>query len=110
MIRINEGLSKQTYRGQTYYEANVKTKDDLIREIDRVKNDLKSYQGDDITVTSDDGIDFDIFWHEPSLNVNWYPIVQITSNHKTVFHNEGTENPDYWYKVVSDGLNKVRSL
>lgn len=110
MIVINESLSKQSYRGETYYEANVKTKDDVVRELDKVKNNLDDYQGNDIYIKSADGVSCDIFWHEPSLNVNWYPIVQIKYNHKTVFHQEGTENPNYWYKVVSDGISKIKSL
>lgn len=37
-----------------------------------------------------------IFWHEPSMNVGWYPICQIDYGEKTVFHREGYESSDAW--------------
>ena len=74
---------------------------------------LKSFKpkaSEDIDITTSDGIEFSLFWHEPSLNVSWYPIIQIDYKGKTVFNREGTENPDYWTKVVKEAIDKLNKI
>lgn len=48
----------------------------------------------DYTAHLDDGrvVMVSIFWHSPSINLGWYPIVQIDVDNKTVYHNEGYES------------------
>ena len=50
-----------------------------------------------------------VFWHAPSTNLRWYPICQIDSGHTTIFHSEGSENPEHFEDVLVEAwsfLNK----
>lgn len=44
------------------------------------------------------------------LNCSPFPVVQIDCKDKTIFHREGSENPNYYYKVIEDGYNKLKSF
>ena len=63
--------------------------------------------GKDVTRSSKRwGLTLYVFWHSPSFNTGWYPLVQVdddSDNDKTVFWSEGSENPadfkDVWEKV-----------
>ena len=56
----------------------------------------------DIRIKEDDmDVDISVFWHAPSINLDWYPICQIDMNGKTIFHHEGAENPDAWGDYLS---------
>lgn len=37
-----------------------------------------------------------IWWHRPSLNQSWYPLVQVDYGRKTMYGREGPENPEAW--------------
>ena len=57
--------------------------------------------------TKDDDLDIYIFWHNPSINVGWYPIAQIDHGGKTIFHREGSEAPDNWYRLLDAITGKL---
>ena len=66
--------------------------------------------GKEYYVETTDGYDVSLFWHEPSLNLGWYPILQIDMidmDDKTVFWGEGTENPGYWYDLAVRAIEKL---
>lgn len=63
--------------------------------------------GKEYYVKAADGYDVSLFWHEPSLNLGWYPILQVDTDEKTVFWGEGTENPDYWYDLAVRAIEKL---
>lgn len=48
---------------------------------------------EEIDATTEDGYGYQLWWSSPRVNLSSYPIVQIDFNHKTVFHEEGPENP-----------------
>ena len=83
-------------------------RDQLISVLEDYKYDLPI--GDDMFLETTDGISFNLFWHSPSINLNWYPIVEIHYNGEEVFWREGTENPDYWYTLVDTAIDKIRGL
>lgn len=85
------------------------TIEELISYLDDIKYDLKP--DDDITLATDDLYVY-IFWHSPSLNLNYYPIVQINLlgddlDDRTIFHREGTENPGTWYQVIDQAIARI---
>lgn len=49
-----------------------------------------------------DGMQISVFffWHSPSLNLSWYPIVQVDVDDVTKFHHEGAENHLMWQNLV----------
>lgn len=59
------------------------------------------------SVETTDNYCVNLFWHEPSLNLNWYPILQIENDGREVFWGEGTENPDCWYKLAINAIEKL---
>ena len=80
--------------------------DDIIEYLDAVKYDLTP--GDEITLTTpEDDFSFNLWWHSPSLNLGWYPIVQVDDSDDVIFWGEGTENPDNWYRVVDEAIDKI---
>lgn len=52
-------------------------------------------------------IHFTVFWSAPRLNLNWYPICQIDLDNKTIFHGEGTENPDKWNELLKQAADAL---
>lgn len=84
------------------------TKDQIISELQYIKYNLN--EDGDIDLYTDDGLDVYIFWHSPSYNLTWYPIVQIDYNGKTIFHREGSENSNYYYKVIDEAIQKIKTL
>ena len=93
-----------------YIKASEETRynmtlSELISFLDDIKYDIKP-NDDYMLATGDDALIVDIFWAAPSLNVSWYPIVQIDHNNKTIFNREGTENPGNWYKVIDEAINR----
>jgi len=80
--------------------------EDIIEYLDAVKYDLTP--GDDITLTTpEDDFSFNLWWSSPSLNLNWYPIVQVDDSDDVIFWREGTENPDNWYRVIDQAIDKI---
>lgn len=81
-------------------------KGDILNKIGRI--DIEA--GKDIDVDADD-LHISVFWHSPSINLNWYPIVQIDYNDKILIHREGPENPWVWkdfvYDCIRDAEDKV---
>ena len=77
--------------------------------LDRQLRALNLCPGVDVNLTfhggakdySDD-IDVSIFWHSPSVNLGWYPIGQIDFGCRTIFHREGTENPEHWKDLLTE--------
>lgn len=66
--------------------------------------------GKECYLETTDGYDVSLFWHEPSHNLGWYPILQIDMidmDDKTVFWGEGTENPGYWYDLAVRAIEKL---
>lgn len=49
-----------------------------------------------------------VFWHDPSVNLNWYPIVQIDTGHTTVFHCEGSEDPEHYEDVLTEAWSFLK--
>lgn len=47
-----------------------------------------------------------VFWHEPSRNLDWYPVCQIDAEHTTIFHGEGAENPEAWPTLLKDASDR----
>lgn len=67
--------------------------------------------GEDLDFTLADGTEVSFFWHEPSINLNWYPIAQIDApNGKEIFWKEGTENPQYWNNLVEQVCCRLKEL
>lgn len=60
----------------------------------------------DVTTQNDDSY-LCVFWHEPSLNLTWYPIVEVVINGKTILHREGPENPNGWNQFLRDAAEKI---
>ena len=55
------------------------------------------------------GVSVSIFWHSPSLNLGWYPIVQIEDKNGIILHREGPENPKEWQSFagyICDFINE----
>ena len=69
--------------------------------------DISLEAGKDISFSTPDfRSTIDIFWHEPSINVNYYPIVQIEMVNENGYkigeiHEEGGENPYSWDDFMS---------
>lgn len=63
--------------------------------------------GKEYYVETTDRYDVSLFWSEPSLNLGWYPILQVDTDEKTVFWGEGTENPGYWYDLAVRAIEKL---
>lgn len=81
---------------------------DLLKTLEFVKGFLeeKPY-GEDLTFETSDDYYVDLFWHEPSLNVSWYPILQIEDDDKILFLRDGTENPDYWFELADQAIKEL---
>lgn len=56
----------------------------------------------------EDIIDVFIFWHEPSINVGYYPICQIDLGGKVIYHREGAENPEEWNRLLKGAAEFIR--
>lgn len=53
--------------------------------------------GVDIELYADHGrSEGSVFWHAPSINTNWYPIIEINYEDKPIIHLEGGEEPSGW--------------
>lgn len=78
---------------------------EIISFLNDIKYDLKPE--DEYTLASDDELIVDLFWGGNFTNVGYYPIVQIDLGDRTIFHREGSENPERWYKVVDEAINKI---
>ena len=70
-------------------------------EVDILDFDL--IPGEDIDLNIDQ-LEMSIFWVRPSLNTGWYPVVQIDDGDLTVFHREGTENPNGRWGIIDDAF------
>ena len=80
--------------------------DDIIEYLDAVKYDLTP--GDDITLTTpEDDLLVELWWHSPSLNLGWYPIIRVEDNNGVLLNREGTENPNGWYHLIDTAIDKI---
>ena len=68
-----------------------------------------SFRGSD-TVDFSDDIDVMVFWNSPNSSTNWYPIGQIDHGLKTIFHREGSENPDCWNNLLNEMADFISRL
>lgn len=72
--------------------------------LDGFLRDMKLCPGVNVNMdTSDiDGMSvcISVFWHSPSLNLDWYPLCQIDYNNVTIFSKEGTEDQEQWGKLM----------
>lgn len=57
--------------------------------------------GIDLTLECE-GYSVSFFWHNPSLNLTYYPICQIDFRDKTLLHWEGSENRAVWLDWTED--------
>ena len=62
--------------------------------------------GKDIDFNIDD-FEISIWWHTPSINLSYYPIIQIDKGDRTVLNREGPENPDNWDRFAKESIKKV---
>jgi len=53
------------------------------------------------------GVSVSVFWHSPSLNLSWYPVIQADDDDKTVFNVEGPENPKAWKDFFSEMADRL---
>jgi hypothetical protein len=63
---------------------------------------LRKLHGEDFQVKTEDGYSVYLFWHAPSTNMGWYPILQIYKSGRSVYFQEGAENSDLWYDLAID--------
>lgn len=75
-------------------------------ELEKLKECL--VPGVDAEFKTRDGLyDVFLFWHMPSINLGCFPILQINRGNKTVFHREGSENPDHWCDLIDIAIEKL---
>ena len=67
---------------------------------------MKLIPGKDVTVEVGEK-ELYLWWHEPSLNLNWYPIIEVFHGDVSVYHREGSENPERWEEFFNDALQFV---
>ena len=84
------------------YIADFLRKTDLCPGVDISIDFAGEYQSEDISAS--------VFWHKPSLNTSYYPIVQIDYGRKTIFHREGGENPQYWKTTLEEAASFVSNF
>ena len=68
--------------------------------------------GIDLTLECE-GYTVSFYWHEPSLNLAYYPICQIDTREDILLHREGGENPmgwDSWTEEIGDKLEELLKL
>ena len=60
----------------------------------------------DLDLHSDEyGVDISIFWASPTINLSWYPIIQVDDDDgNVILHREGPENPGRWLLWMLDTL------
>lgn len=73
---------------------------DKIREID-------PKPGTDIAFEVYDGESFDLTWHEPSLNLNYYPIAYVQFDGSHDISREGGENPESWKHFLHEVADEI---
>lgn len=71
--------------------------------------DLDIFPRRDVLIANG-SLSINIFWHEPSFNLGFYPIVQVDYGDKTIFHHEGSENPAAWWMVLDRAAKKIKSV
>lgn len=76
--------------------------DKQLRDLDLCPNVdvVLSFNGD--AKDCSDDIDVNIFWSKPNSSTDWYPIGQIDFGFRTIFHREGTENPEHWQDLLTE--------
>lgn len=74
---------------------------DLLQEL----KTSPTIAGIETEATTDDGYHVYFFWHIPSINLSWYPIMQIDKNDKCVFWKEGPENEQHWKDIFDVTIN-----
>lgn len=55
-----------------------------------------------------------VTWHSPSLNLNWYPIIEIQDDRaenrvpwRSIYLREGPENPECWTDFINDACRFI---
>lgn len=84
------------------------TLEELLSFLEGIKYDLKPKE--EYSLFASESLEVYIFWGGNFTNVGYYPVVQVEYNDKTIFHREGTENPQYWYRVVDQAMDKIREV
>ena len=98
---------KRYIRATSIYVDDL-SKGDLLSELNSLKHELTA--GDDFAYETRSGIFVCIAWSKPGINTNWYPLVSVEYKGEEVFNREGTENPDYWYKIVDEAIAVIKGL
>lgn len=77
---------------------------DLIKTID--ENGKRKFALNDLELHSDsEKRDVYIFWHKPSINLSFYPILQVNDDEgNTVLWGEADENKESWMKWLKEKL------
>lgn len=80
----------------------------IDNSVEKKINDIKLEPGKNVEF--EDG-DYSVWftWHEPGINTNWYPIVQIDKGDETIYHREGGENPDSWGGFVKKAADAIKN-
>ena len=78
-----------------------------IIESDIIKED-NTWHITDLDLHSDTcNIDVYLFWHNPSSNLNWYPIIQIEDGEGNIVKwREGPENSLRWMNWIEEILEE----
>lgn len=73
--------------------------------LDAVLREMKLCPGVNVNIDTADigGVNLciSVYWHHPSLNLEWYPICHIDFNNDTIFHREGAEDPEQWGDLMA---------
>lgn len=80
--------------------------------LDKTVRNLNLCPGVNIHMDTDDieagiYIHISVFWSKPRLNLDWYPIVNIEVNNKTIFARDGAENPDLWGGLLTAAADRL---
>lgn len=80
--------------------------------LDKTIRNLGLCPGVNIVMDTDDieawmYVHISVFWSKPRLNLDWYPIVNIEVNNKTIFAREGAENPDLWGDLLTAAADRL---
>lgn len=79
----------------------------LIDFLESINNEPLKVNKEIYQIT-EDGFRIVLFWHEPSLNLSWYPILQIDDVKQTVFWREGSENYEHWNDIIKEAVKWAR--
>ena len=77
-----------------------------------ILNEDNTWHIDDLDLHSDEcGVDVHLFWHDPSFNLNWYPIIQIDNDDGDIVKwKEGPENSSMWMSWIDEMLEEYSDV